>query len=106
MAFASKIRREFDKDSKKVEEVDRNEHSNEVSKDEEEIREAYNQLFNESLKIKKTNKVVFMKINELELEKERLIHSLQESNFYLSKLYSMNKSLEIKVKNLMSDLED
>lgn len=47
-----------------------------------------------------------MKINELELEKERLIHSLQESNFYLSKLYSMNKSLEIKVKNLMSDLED
>lgn len=44
----------------------------------------YHQLFEENFNIKKVDKVVLKKINELELEKKRLISNLQESTKSLS----------------------
>lgn len=55
--------------------------------------------------MKKINRAVFKKVNELELERERLISYLQESTKSLSELRLVNENLDAKVKTLTSDLE-
>lgn len=63
MAFVARIRSEFHKDIEKVEEVNSGLYSEEDSENGKEIREAYHQLYEKNLKIKKVNKVVFWKVN-------------------------------------------
>ncbi|XP_022850563.1 pentatricopeptide repeat-containing protein At2g22410, mitochondrial-like [Olea europaea var. sylvestris] len=50
------------------------------------------------------NKVVFKKVNALELDRERLVNELQESTTSLSELKLVKEILKAKVKTLTSDL--
>lgn len=68
------------------------------------IHEVYDQLYKENIKLHKVNRLVFKKLNELELEKERLIGKLEESTRGLDELSVEKEFLEVNVKTLMSDL--
>ncbi|XP_022841840.1 uncharacterized protein LOC111365516 [Olea europaea var. sylvestris] len=80
MAFVSTVKSESDKESEKVEEE-------------------------ESLKIKKVNKALFKKLDELEREKEKITYDLQVSSKNLSELKCVNEKLEDRVKILTCELE-
>jgi molecular chaperone GrpE (heat shock protein) len=103
MAFTSIATIESNKESENVE----NEECSEKSEEEYDIHESYRELFEESLKIKKVNKTVLKKVNELERERERekLIGDLHDSTKNLNELKLVNENLETKVKSLTSDLE-
>lgn len=73
MAFASRVISKSDKESEKVEDIKCSEHSEEDYEVAVDIRKAYEQLFRESLKVKKINRVVLKKVNKLELKREKLI---------------------------------
>lgn len=68
MAFTSIIKSESKKENEKVENL---EQTNISQEDEEDIQEAYDQLLEESLKLKRLNRSTFKKLHDLELEKER-----------------------------------
>ncbi|XP_022867779.1 uncharacterized protein LOC111387454, partial [Olea europaea var. sylvestris] len=103
MAFVSTIKSESDKESDKVEEELHN--NNSSNEDDIDIHEAYQLLFKESLKIKKINKALFKKVDELEREKERHASNLQNSLKSVSELKCVNEKFEDKVKTLTSELE-
>ncbi|XP_022895268.1 uncharacterized protein LOC111409455 [Olea europaea var. sylvestris] len=105
MAFVSTVKSELDKESEKVEEEVESNKSGDDSEDEMDIHEAYQLLFKESLKIKKVNKALFKKVNELEREKEKITYDLQVSSKSLSKLKCVNEKLEDRVKTLTCELE-
>ncbi|XP_022843115.1 uncharacterized protein LOC111366633 [Olea europaea var. sylvestris] len=107
MAFVATVKSESDKESDKVEEEQSNDNSVNENEDEDDIdlQEAYQQLFKESLKIKKVNKSLLKKLDELEREKEKLGGKLQESLKSGSELKCVNEKLEDKVKSLTSELE-
>ncbi|XP_022862353.1 uncharacterized protein LOC111382568, partial [Olea europaea var. sylvestris] len=92
MAFVATVKSESDKESDKVEEEHSNDNSGNEDEDEDDIdlQEAYQQLFKESLKIKKVNKALLKKVDELEREKEKLGSKLQES-LKSDNLLGMNK---------------
>lgn len=69
------------------------------------IHEAYDLLFKESLKLKKINRFVFKKLNDLELKKERFVAKFEDSTRSVNELKVEKESFEIKVKTLTSDLE-
>lgn len=71
MSFASIVTSEYDKESEKVDDSESSKHSEEDSEDEQDIHEAYDLLFKRSLMLKKINRAVLKKVNELELERER-----------------------------------
>lgn len=81
-------------------------HSNDISEDEENIREAYEQLYHKSFNVKKTNRAVLKTVNVLELEIEKLICGLQNSTESFSKLNAMMNPLETTVKTLTTDLKE
>lgn len=60
-------------------------------------------LYEESIRILTTNKALCTRVKDHELEKEKVIIDIRES---LNKLNFMNKSLDTRVKNLVSDLEE
>lgn len=66
MTFTSIATIESDKEIDKVE----NDEDGEKSEDEPNIHESYRELLEESLKIKKVNKTILKKVNELERERE------------------------------------
>ncbi|XP_022867631.1 uncharacterized protein LOC111387312 [Olea europaea var. sylvestris] len=107
MAFVATVKSESDKKSDKVEEEQSNDNSVNENEDKDNIdlQEAYQQLFKESLKIKKVNKSLLKKLDELEREKEKLGGKLQESLKSGSELKCVNEKLEDKVKSLTSELE-
>ncbi|XP_022841852.1 uncharacterized protein LOC111365529 [Olea europaea var. sylvestris] len=107
MAFVATVKSESDKESDKVEEEQSNDNSVNENEDEDDIdlQEAYQQLFKESLKIKKVNKSLLKKLDELEREKEKLGGKLQESLKSGSELKCVNEKLEDNVKSLTSELE-
>ncbi|XP_022868003.1 uncharacterized protein LOC111387662 [Olea europaea var. sylvestris] len=105
MAFVSTVKSESDKDGEKVEEDVESEKSSDETEDETDIHEAYQLLFKESLKIKKVNKALFKKVDELEREKERLTNDLHVSSKNLSELKCVNEKLEDRVKTLTCELE-
>ncbi|XP_022860710.1 microfibrillar-associated protein 1-like [Olea europaea var. sylvestris] len=107
MAFVATVKSESDKESDKVEEEQSNDNSVNENEDEDDIdlQEAYQQLFKESLKIKKVDKSLLKKLDELEREKEKLGGKLQESLKSGSELKCVNEKLEDKVKSLTSELE-
>ncbi|XP_022862783.1 uncharacterized protein LOC111382965 [Olea europaea var. sylvestris] len=105
MAFVSTVKSESDKDGEKVEEDVESEKSSDDAEDGTDMHEAYQLLFKESLNIKKVNKVLFKKVDELEREKERLTNDLQVSSKDLSELKCVNDKLEDKVKTLTCELE-
>ncbi|XP_022858736.1 girdin-like [Olea europaea var. sylvestris] len=105
MAFVSRVKSESDKESEKAEEEKHSENSEEESEDEIDIHETYQLLFKESLKIKRVNKAMLKKVDELERKKERLAGDLQDSSKNLSELRCVNEKLEVKVRTLTSDLE-
>ncbi|XP_022877011.1 uncharacterized protein LOC111395259 [Olea europaea var. sylvestris] len=79
MSFVSTFKSESDKESDKVEEELRNDNSSNEDEDNIDIQKAYQLLFKESFKIKKVNKALLKKVDELEREKERLASNLQNS---------------------------
>ncbi|XP_022849862.1 uncharacterized protein LOC111371947 [Olea europaea var. sylvestris] len=81
IAFVATVKSESDKESDKVEEEHSNDNSGNEDEDEDDIdlQEAYQLLFKESLKIKKVNKALLKKVDELEREKEKLGSKLQDS---------------------------
>lgn len=105
MAFVSTVKSESDKESDKVEEEHSNDNSSNEDEDEKDIQEAYQLLFKESLRIKKVNKALLKKVDELEREKEKLASNLQESLKNGSELKCVNEKLDDKIKTLTSELE-
>ncbi|XP_022856135.1 uncharacterized protein LOC111377295, partial [Olea europaea var. sylvestris] len=107
MAFVATVKSESNKESDKVEEEHSNDNLGNEDEDEDgiDLQEAYQQLFKESLKIKKVNKALLKKVDELEREKEKLGSKLQESLKSGSELKCVNEKLEDKVKSLTSELE-
>ncbi|XP_022857366.1 uncharacterized protein LOC111378405 [Olea europaea var. sylvestris] len=93
MAFVATVKSESDKESDKVEEENSNDNSGNENEDEDDIylQEAYQLLFKESLKIKKVNKALLKKVDELEREKEQLGSKLQDSLKSGSELNGTNK---------------
>ncbi|XP_022852677.1 microfibrillar-associated protein 1-like [Olea europaea var. sylvestris] len=93
MAFVATVKSESDKESDKVEEEHSNDNSGNEDEDEDDIdlQEAYQLLFKESLKIKKVNKALLKKVDELEREKEKLGSKLQDSLKSGSELNGTNK---------------
>ncbi|XP_022872986.1 uncharacterized protein LOC111391932 [Olea europaea var. sylvestris] len=85
MTFVSTVKSESDKESEKVEEEVESNKFGDDSEDETDIHEAYQLLFKESLKIKKVNKTLFKKVDELEREKEKITYDLQVSSKNLKK---------------------
>ncbi|XP_022891620.1 uncharacterized protein LOC111406424 [Olea europaea var. sylvestris] len=79
MAFVATVKSESDKESDKVEEEHSNDNSGNEDEDDIDLQEAYQLLFKESLKIKKVNKALLKKVDELEREKEKLGSKLQDS---------------------------
>lgn len=67
------------------------------------IYEAFDELFEESIKLKKVNSSPFEKLHEFKLENESLKVKLEESIRKLNKLRVEKEPLEIKA--LTSDLE-
>lgn len=72
---------------------------------ESDIRAIYQELYEESLKIKKSNIALLRKLDLLEREKEKLSSELQDSAKNLSEVMCKNERLEETVKTLLSDLE-
>ncbi|XP_022883408.1 uncharacterized protein LOC111400215 [Olea europaea var. sylvestris] len=105
MAFVSIVKSESDKESEKVEEEGKSNKSGDDSEDETNIHETYQLLFKESLKIRKVNKALFKKVDELEREKEKITYDLQVSSKNLSELKCVNEKLEDRVKTLTCELE-
>ncbi|XP_022891832.1 uncharacterized protein LOC111406675 [Olea europaea var. sylvestris] len=105
MAFVSTVKSESNKESEKVEEEVESNKSRDDSEDETDIHEAYQLLFKESLKIKKVNKALFKKVDELERENEKITNDLQVSSKNLSELKCINEKLEDRVKTLTNELE-
>ncbi|XP_022870995.1 uncharacterized protein LOC111390222 [Olea europaea var. sylvestris] len=93
IAFVATVKSESDKESDKVEEEHSNDNSGNENEDEDDIylQEAYQLLFKESLKIKKVNKALLKKVDELEREKEKLGSKLQDSLKSGSELNGTNK---------------
>ncbi|XP_022862077.1 uncharacterized protein LOC111382364 [Olea europaea var. sylvestris] len=104
-AFVSTVKSESDKESDKVEEELPNDNSSNEDGDDIDIQEAYQLLFKESLKIKKVNKTLLKKVDELEREKEKLASNLQDSLKSGSELKCVNEKLEDKIKTLTIELE-
>ncbi|XP_022891807.1 girdin-like [Olea europaea var. sylvestris] len=102
---SNSIKSESDKDGEKVEEDVESEKCSDDIEDETDIHEVYQLLIKENLKIKKVNKALFKKVDELEREKERLTNDLQVSSKNLSELKYVNEKLEDKVKTLSCELE-
>ncbi|XP_022849834.1 uncharacterized protein LOC111371915 [Olea europaea var. sylvestris] len=105
MAFVSTIKSESDKESETVEEEVESNKSGDDSEDEIDIHEAYQLLFKKSLKIKKVNKALFKKVEELEREKEKITYDLEVSSKNLNDLKCVNERLEERVKTLTCELE-
>jgi hypothetical protein len=75
--------------------------SSEGESEEDDLQAAYNNLFVEFTKLKKLNKKTFKKLNEIELEKENLLVTLDDSRALnckleldIAELNEKNKSLE------------
>ncbi|XP_022861288.1 uncharacterized protein LOC111381706 [Olea europaea var. sylvestris] len=105
MASVSTVKSESDKKSEKIEEEVESNKFGDDSEDETDIHEAYQLLFKESLKIKKVNKALFKKVDELERENEKITYDLQVSSKNLSELKYVNEKLEDTVKTLTCELE-
>ncbi|XP_022874267.1 uncharacterized protein LOC111393100 [Olea europaea var. sylvestris] len=81
MAFVATVKSESDKESDKVEEEHSNDNSGNEDEDEDEddidLQEAYQQLFKESLKIKKVNKPCLKRLTNLKGKKRNWVVSFR-----------------------------
>lgn len=99
MAFTSMV------NSESLEDKDKFDASQERSKDDCDIYEAFDELFQDFFRLEKVNSDAFKKLHKIELERKSLISNLQEFTEILSKVRVANENLETKFKTLMSDLE-
>lgn len=104
MALTFIVKYESKEDSK-IENLETTNFSQEESDDEENLQEAYDKIFEESLKLKKQNWSIFKKLHVFQLEKEGLLANLEESTCSVNELNVENKSLENKVKTLVNKLD-
>jgi hypothetical protein len=76
------------------------------SEEESDLQNAYNNLFMESIKLKKLNKQHLQKLKEVNFENDQLSSTLTNSHAIHDTLMSENHMLIAKVKSLENDLNE